>query len=102
MATISGKNVRKLVIACDAGMGSSVLLASTLKRQLKKDGVDVSHTPVDRIPADADLVLTQEGLLARARNNAPGKVIVPFKVYLGDPAFTKVTNAIRTDETIEG
>lgn len=101
MASIYGKDVRKLVIACDAGMGSSVLLASTLKRQLKNDAVEVGHTPVDRIPADADLVLTQEGLLSRARKTAPDKVIVPFKVYLGDPAFTKVVNAIRTGETIE-
>ena len=34
MPNISGNDVKKVVIACDAGMGSSVLLASTLKKQL--------------------------------------------------------------------
>ena len=33
MTTIDGSNVKKLIVACDAGMGSSVMLASTLKKQ---------------------------------------------------------------------
>ena len=59
MASIEGKDVRKLVIACDAGMGSSVLLANQLKKRLKSDDVTVVHSPVDAIPTDADVVLTQ-------------------------------------------
>ena len=49
-------------MACDAGMGSSVMLAGTLKRQLKNSGVTVEHAPVSAIPADADLILTQQSL----------------------------------------
>lgn len=102
MASIKGSEIKKLVVACDAGMGSSVLLASTLKRQLKKNQVEVSHTPVAKIPADADVVLTQEGLFQRARTVAPSTVIIPFKVYMGDPAFTRVVLAIQNDQTLEG
>jgi len=36
MTTINGKDIRKLIVACDAGMGSSVMLASQLRKQLKK------------------------------------------------------------------
>ena len=40
MATINGTAVKKVVVACDAGMGSSVMLASQLKRQaLVKGGL---------------------------------------------------------------
>ena len=102
MPSIDGKDIKKLVVACDAGMGSSVLLASTLKKQLKKFGVEVTHTPVAKIPDDADVVLTQEGLAARARATQPEKVIVPFKVFMGDPAFTKVINAVKDGGTVEG
>lgn len=95
MATINGKDIRKLVVACDAGMGSSVMLASTLRKQLGKSGVTVEHTPVNSIPADADVVVCHSGLAARARSVAPDKPIVPFQIFLGDPAVTKVVKAIQ-------
>ncbi len=98
--TISGKDVRQVVIACDAGMGSSVMVASAMKKKLKPYGVDVIHTPVNEIPADAKLVLTQEGLADRARRQVPNAAIVPFKVYMGDPAFTRVEEAIKAGEPI--
>lgn len=100
MATINGNDVKKLVVACDAGMGSSVMLASTLRKQLKNNGVTVEHTPVNSIPADADLVVCHNGLAARARASAPGKPVVPFQVFLGDPAVTKVVKAIQAGEDI--
>ena len=67
---MNGKDVRKLVIACDAGMGSSVMLAGQLRRALKKHDVTVEHTPVDSIPADADVVVSHTGLADRARRGA--------------------------------
>jgi mannitol-specific phosphotransferase system IIBC component len=102
MTTINGANVHKLVVACDAGMGSSVMLASTLKGQLKKTNVIVEHTPVNSIPDDADVVICHEGLADRARGIAPNVPIVPFKVFLGDPAVTKVVNAIKNGDDIDG
>ena len=95
MAEIAGKDVQKLVIGCDAGMGSSVMVASQMKKRLKKYGVNVSHTPVNSIPADAQVVLVQSGLADRARGSAPNAAVVPFTQFLGDPAFDKVEAAIR-------
>jgi mannitol-specific phosphotransferase system IIBC component len=102
MATINGSDVKKLVVACDAGMGSSVMLASTLRKQLQKNNVTVEHTPVNSIPADADVVVCHNGLAARARAGAPDKIIVPFQVFLGDPAVAKVVKAIQTGADING
>jgi len=102
MTTINGSAVSKLVVACDAGMGSSVMLASTLRSQLKKQNVTVEHTPVSSIPADADVVIVHEGMAERARHNAPGKPVIGFKVFLGDPAVTKVVNAIKNGDDING
>ena len=93
--SINGSDVKKVIIACDAGMGSSVMVASQMKKRLSPFGVEVIHTPVDQIPADAQVVLTQDGLVPRATKTAPHAVIVPFTNYMGDPAFDRVETAVK-------
>lgn len=101
MPTINGSDVKRVVVACDAGMGSSVMVASTLRSKLSPLGVDVIHTPVDEIPADASVVMCHMGLAPRAQAAAPQAVVVPFTVFMGDPAFAKVENAIKTGQSLE-
>jgi mannitol-specific phosphotransferase system IIBC component len=102
MPTINGSAIKKVVVACDAGMGSSVMLASQLKRQLAKNDVIVEHTPVNTIPADADVVICHAGLAARARVSAPDTVIVPIQLFIGDPAVTKLVKAVQNGGDISG
>ncbi|WP_433309469.1 PTS lactose transporter subunit IIB [Micromonospora sp. CA-269861] len=102
MPTINGTEIKKVVVACDAGMGSSVMLASQLRRQLAKNAVSVEHTPVNSIPADADVVICHQGLAARARVSAPDKVIVPIQVFIGDPAVTRVVTAVQRGGELSG
>ena len=101
MATLDGSSIKKLIVACDAGMGSSVMLASTLKKQLKKSGVTVEHSPVADIPADADVVVTQNNLAERARGVVPNIPVVPFQLFMGDPSVAKVVKAIQDGSTVE-
>jgi mannitol-specific phosphotransferase system IIBC component len=102
MPSIDASQVRTLIVACDAGMGSSVMLASTLKKQLKKTAVEVVHTPVHHVPPDAQLVLCHHGLADRARTVAPGAVVVSFQLFLGDPAVSKVVDALKNGGAIDG
>jgi len=94
MPSVNGSDVKRVVVACDAGMGSSVMVASTLRSKLKKHDVEVIHTPVDEIPADASVVMCHQSLAARAQATAPNAVVVPFAIFMGDPAFAKVENAV--------
>ncbi|MBB6173110.1 PTS system mannitol-specific IIB component [Nocardiopsis mwathae] len=100
MSTIHGSDIKKVIVACDAGMGSSVLLTTQLSRALAAYGVSVEHSPVDRVPDDADVVLCHSGLAERARGRVPGTVVVPFQMYLGDPAFTRLEETIRDGGTL--
>lgn len=102
MTTISGTDISKIIIACDAGMGSSVLLASSLRNELGAHDVTVEHTPVNDIPADADVVLCQSGLAQRAQQAAPGKVVLPFTMFLGDPVINQLVDAVRNGGELEG
>ncbi|AXT84479.1 PTS lactose transporter subunit IIB [Aeromicrobium sp. A1-2] len=100
--TIDANAVRKLIVACDAGMGSSVMLASTLRGQLKKTNITVEHTPVGAIPDDADVVVCHKSLAERARSSAPGKPVVTFQVFLGDPAVTALVKTLKDGGQVHG
>ena len=102
MAEISGKDIKTLTVACDAGMGSSVMLTSQMKKRLGKYGVTVTHSAVADIPAGTQVVLCHKGLAARAKSVAPDAVVVPFQVFMGDPAFARLEKAIKDGGTIAG
>ena len=102
MASIQGSEVKKVIVACEAGMGSSVLLTSQLKKKLKSYGIEVGHSPVNQIPADADVVVCHQGLSSRARDQAGDKPVLAFNAYLGDPVFDRLEEAVKNDDTIEG
>lgn len=101
MPQINGSDVHKVTIACDAGMGSSVMVASTMKKKLKKYDVTVVHTPVNEIPPDTQVVLCHAGLAQRAQGIAPDAVVVPFNVFMVDPAFARVESAIKDGGLLE-
>lgn len=47
--------IKKIVFACDAGMGSSAMGATTLNKKLKAAGLDIKvvHTAIEDVPSDA-------------------------------------------------
>jgi PTS system mannitol-specific IIC component len=100
--TITGSEVKEVIVACDAGMGSSVMLASQLRTRLKPYGVTVDHVAISDIPSGARLVLTHADLAARARMTVPHAVVVEFQMFLGDPAFDRLEKAIKEGEEIRG
>jgi mannitol-specific phosphotransferase system IIBC component len=101
MRKIRGSEIRKIIVACEAGMGSSALLVSQLRQKLRGFAIHIEHTTVNRIPPDADVVLCHRGLSARAREVAPDKVILPFDTFLGDPVFDHLVRIIQEDKWIE-
>jgi mannitol-specific phosphotransferase system IIBC component len=102
MPTINGSAVKKVVVACDAGMGSSVMLANQLRKQLGAQLVAVEHSPVNSIPADADVVVVHKGLAQRARGCAPDTVIVAVQVFIGDPAVNAMVTAVKNGTDLHG
>lgn len=99
--SLLGSDVKKLIIACDAGMGSSVMVAGAMKKKLAPYGVTVVHSPVNEVPTDAELIMCQSGLAPRVKAIVPDAVVVTFEQFVGDPAFARVENAIKNGETIE-
>ncbi|MGH2789212.1 MAG: PTS lactose transporter subunit IIB [Actinomycetota bacterium] len=100
MASIEGTDIKSVVVACEAGMGSSVLLTTQLRQRLAPYGVGVEHLAVNRIEGQPDVIVCHAGLEARARGQAPESVILAFNMFMGDPAFDRLEQAIRDGGTL--
>ena len=78
--------IKKVVFACDAGMGSSTMGASQFRKQLDKARlhVEVVNTSLEKIPTDADVVVTHKNLAERARMAHSDIEIVSIDNFLSD------------------
>jgi mannitol-specific phosphotransferase system IIBC component len=88
-ATIAAADVKQVIVACEAGMGSSVMVVSNMKKKFKAANlkVEVIHKPARQVPADAKVVLVHKGLADTVRRTAPNAVVIAFNQFMGDPAF---------------
>lgn len=76
--------IRKIIVACDAGMGSSAMAASMLAKKVAAAGLDisVSNLAINSLDDSADLVLTHRDLTDRARRHAPGAEHISLNNFL--------------------
>ncbi|MDO4941665.1 MAG: PTS mannitol transporter subunit IICBA [Lachnospiraceae bacterium] len=81
--------IKKIVFACDAGMGSSAMGATKFRNRIKAERPDVTviNTSVDNIPADCDVAVVQTILVDRAVKSAPQAQMVTIGNFLADPAL---------------
>ena len=101
MASIPASDVKQIVVACEAGMGSSVMVAKQLAKQLKAQGVTVVHSPVNQLAdTDHEIVLVHRGLSARAKQAVPDSVVIVFDMFLGDLNIAKLVGAIQNGDVI--
>ncbi len=86
-----------IVFACDAGMGSSAMGETILKKKLKEAGLDikVNHAPISEIPQDAEVVFTQESLAERARRAAPNAQVIPVGNFLDGTSYDQYISALK-------
>lgn len=102
LITKQANEVKLIVYACEAGMGSSLMGANQLKKMIKKAKLDIAvvHAPVQAMPAEADVVLTHKGLAAQARVQAPEAAIVSFQMFMNDPAVKGVVEQLKNGQPI--
>lgn len=81
--------VKKIIFACDAGMGSSAMGATKFRNRIKgnRPDITVTNTSVDNIPADCDIAVVQTVLAERAKKSAPQAQLIAIGNFLADPAL---------------
>lgn len=95
-------SVRKIVFACDAGMGSSAMGATKFRNRIQKQRPDltVTNTSVDNIPSDANIVVCQRVLADRAKACAPNALLITIDNFLADPQLDDLYTSL-TAKTAE-
>ncbi|KWX78191.1 PTS mannitol transporter subunit IICB [Paenibacillus jilunlii] len=90
-------DVNKIVFACDAGMGSSAMGASVLRKKLQNAGVNITvvNSAVSEIPADADIVVTQKTLTDRAIASNPNAEHISIDNFLKSPKYDELVERLK-------
>jgi PTS system mannitol-specific IIC component len=95
---LTAANVSKIIFACDAGMGSSAMGATVLKKKLQKAGLDsieVDHASVSDIPKGTQIVVTHRDLQERARTSAPDAKLVLITNFMAAPEYDELINELK-------
>ncbi|TQK18965.1 PTS system D-mannitol-specific IIA component (Fru family) /PTS system D-mannitol-specific IIB component (Fru family) /PTS system D-mannitol-specific IIC component (Fru family) [Microbacterium sp. SLBN-154] len=97
-AVMTEREVKSIVFACDAGMGSSAMGASVLRNKIKKAGIEdvtVVNKAIAALDDSADLVITQNQLTDRARRQTPDAIHVSVDNFMNSPRYDEVVELVR-------
>jgi PTS system mannitol-specific IIC component len=97
--------IRKIVFACDAGMGSSAMGASVLRNKLKKAGfedVNVVNVAIANLDDSYDLVVTHQDLTLRAMDRTPSAQHVSVDNFMASPKYDAIVEEVRDTNATEG
>ncbi|HEI8868829.1 PTS mannitol transporter subunit IICBA [Serratia sp. AKBS12] len=86
--------VRKIIVACDAGMGSSAMGAGVLRKKVADAGlkhISVTNSAINSLPDDVDLVITHRDLTERAMRHAPQAQHISLSNFLDGNLYSDLT-----------
>jgi mannitol PTS system EIICBA or EIICB component len=79
-------------------MGSSAMGASVLRNKIKKAGIEdvtVVNKAIANLDGSADLVITQQQLTDRARQQTPNAVHISVDNFMNSPRYDEVVELVR-------
>lgn len=88
------RNIKKIVFACEAGMGSSAMGATNFRGRIRNKTITVMNSSIDNIPSDADIVVCQSIFHDRVSRKSPGTEIIVIKQFLNDPALEDLVRRV--------
>ncbi|MDG1640373.1 PTS mannitol transporter subunit IICBA [Klebsiella huaxiensis] len=90
-------HVRKIIVACDAGMGSSAMGAGVLRKKVQDAGlsnISVTNCAINNLPPDVDLVITHRDLTERAMRQVPQAQHISLTNFLDSGLYSSLTERL--------
>ncbi|CAL4325942.1 PTS mannitol transporter subunit IICBA [Buchnera aphidicola] len=95
------ENIKKIIIACDAGMGSSAIGASILRKKIVSKNlvhISVSNIAIHLLPKNVDLVITHKNLTNRAKKYAPDAQHISLINFLDNDFYDNLVKKLSTNQ----
>ncbi|TNH07438.1 PTS mannitol transporter subunit IICBA [Testudinibacter sp. TR-2022] len=88
--------LKTIYVSCDAGMGSSAMGASMLRKKVQAAGLDIRvvNCAINDLPADARLVITHKDLTLRAKQQVPEATHLSLTNFLDNPFYDSLVSDI--------
>ncbi|WP_407333473.1 PTS mannitol transporter subunit IICBA [Enterovibrio sp. 27052020O] len=89
-------SVTSIIVACDAGMGSSAMGAGLLRKKVKDAGLNITVTNVaiNNLPSDVDIVVTHSDLTDRARKHAEHAHHISLQNFLDGEVYNNLVTQL--------
>jgi PTS system mannitol-specific IIC component len=90
--------IHSIVFACDAGMGSSAMGASVLRKKVSDAGFDdvtVVNKAISNLKDEYDVVVTHQDLTDRARQRTDSAIHVSVENFMGSPRYDEIVELVR-------
>jgi PTS system mannitol-specific IIC component len=94
----SGGPIKSIVFACDAGMGSSAMGASVLRRKIQQAGfgdVKVTNSAISNLTDTYDLVVSHRDLTARASQKTGSAIHVSVDDFMSSPRYDEIVEQLK-------
>ena len=89
--------IRDIVFACDAGMGSSAMGASVLRKKIRAAGFDdvtVVNQSIANLQDTYDVVVTHQDLTDRARQRTGSALHVSVDNFMASPRYDEIVDLL--------
>jgi len=100
---IDAKDINEIVVACEAGIGSSLMTVNAMKKKLqaaKLDHIKIFHKAVTNLDPSTKFIICHEGVRKSVKSKAPEAVVLCFKFFFNDPLFDKLVADIKEGKEI--
>ena len=93
-----GGPIKTIVFACDAGMGSSAMGASVLRKKIQQAGfgdVKVTNAAISNLTDTYDLVVSHRNLTDRATQKTRSAVHVSVDDFMSSPRYDEIVERLK-------
>lgn len=102
--TLDLAKVKKIIVACDAGMGSSAMGAGVLRKKVQDADLDifVTNVAINNLPDDVDIVITHKDLTDRAKQHAPNAHHISLTNFLDSQLYSQLVADLLNSQANNG
>ncbi|MWP48795.1 MULTISPECIES: PTS mannitol transporter subunit IICBA [unclassified Gilliamella] len=102
--TLDLAKVKKIIVACDAGMGSSAMGAGVLRKKVQDADLDifVTNVAINNLPDDVDIVITHKDLTDRAKQHAPNAHHISLTNFLDSQLYSQLVADLLSSQASSG